>query len=713
MGDGLQITIASISGLAFIALSIFIYLRATGAYAIRNRIFTTIWTVPALLSLVMIAFLSNKGWVSAEHTLRSSMMVLGIGLFGSAPLLRSKVLQWMLQVGPAYRVGYSIVRDIVILAFTVVAAMIAVEFPWNDRFLDLSLFRVLVNLLPVAVVFISFYLIGQRHGAILCPLAIAALLIGLAQYFVGQFKNAAIMPSDIFALNTAVAVSSGYSFIITINQIFCILLTIVSVALLSFMQPLQGKDEAVFPKVFTYSSVRLCTGLLALLALTVSLGSVRFSDDLGFADVYWDSLNVYKDQGFIASFITLVQNADIEAPVGYSEADAQQLEDQYARRYLDGRGSSEARLAAEAQFSELKPTVIAVMSEGFSDLSIYDGLHVGYEGPAFLKSIPDALYTGSVFTSVIGAQTCNSEFEFLTQSSLAFIGPENQPYITHDLSNASCLPRTLADLGYTTTAVHPQPKGNWNRETVYKNMGFDRFLDIESFSEDAPIIHNGIADDETYKKVLDVLDESDSPQFIFDITMQNHGGYATWDLPEEERLDYDLSWLPENVAIETSEYLSLINISDRQLEWFINELRDIDRPVVLVFFGDHQPWMGNPINAASRPGMDSDDPSFFMRTYRTPYLIWANYDVDGSDQVSEHKNIGLYSLQSLLFDAIGAPLSSQQMAILGVSEEVPILNGFAYQTLDGGWRSFDGEAELAAAVRDLEWIQYLNYASRL
>lgn len=162
MGDGLQITIASICGLAFIALSIFIYLRATGAYAIRNRIFTTIWTVPALLSLVMIAFLSNKGWVSAEHTLRSSMMVLGIGLFGSAPLLRSKVLQWMLQVGPAYRVGYSIVRDIVILAFTVVAAMIAVEFPWNDRFLDLSLFRVLVNLLPVAVVFISFYLIGQR-----------------------------------------------------------------------------------------------------------------------------------------------------------------------------------------------------------------------------------------------------------------------------------------------------------------------------------------------------------------------------------------------------------------------------------------------------------------------------------------------------------------------------------------------------------------------
>lgn len=706
-------TVSSIAGIVLILLGGFLFFRNSGEFPARSRALTVLWSAPALVALLMILLLNGQGWISPEHRLRSSLTIVMVGLCGAVPLLRLKAQSWVQRMEPSHQMVLATLRDVVILCFTSVVAAFVVEYPWNDRLLELSFFRVLVNFLPVAVVFVSFYLIGQRHGAVLCPLAVSALLIGLAQYFVGLFKNAAIMPSDILALDTAVAVSGGYSFVFSYNQICCVLLTSISVALLSFMKPPCVNREPSSAKRVVFTCSRLCAGVLAMVSLVSFLGSVRFSDDLGFADVYWDSLNVYKSQGFIASFITLTQNAEIQAPDGYSEEGAQQLEQDYAQRYLNARGSSEGRAAAEAQFGELKPTVVAVMSEGFSDLSIYDGLNVGYEGPTYLKSIPDALYTGSVFTSVIGAQTCNSEFEFLTESSLAFIGPENQPYITHDLSGIDCLPRALARQGYETIAIHPQPKGNWNRENVYNSMGFDEFLDIESFSSDAPILHNGITDEETYRKVLDVLNNGDTPQFIFDITMQNHGGYATWDLPEEERLDYDLSWLPKNVAVETSEYLSLINISDRQLEWFIEELRHVDRPVVLVFFGDHQPWMGNPINAAARPWMDPGDPSFFMRAYRTPYLIWANYDVAGNAQVSEQKNLGLYALQSLLFDAIGAPLNTRQMAVLGISQAIPILNGFAYQTQDGMWHSFESEEELAAAVRDLEWIQYASYATKV
>ena len=42
---------------------------------------------------------------------------------------------------------------------------------------------------------------------------------------------------------------------------------------------------------------------------------------------------------------------------------------------------------------------------------------------------------------------------------------------------------------------------------------------------------------------------------------------------------------------------------------------------------------------------------------------------------------------------------------------MPIINGYAYQTPDGTWHELGGD--VVDAVRDIEWIQYLEYASKL
>ncbi|HIY79437.1 MAG TPA: LTA synthase family protein, partial [Candidatus Olsenella excrementavium] len=197
------------------------------------------------------------------------------------------------------------------------------------------------------------------------------------------------------------------------------------------------------------------------------------------------------------------------------------------------------------------------------------------------------------------------------------------------------------------TAIHPSSRANWNRETVYEEMGFDQFLDISSFDPNSPTRHSGVTDATTYEKVLEQLSSFDGPQLILDVTMQNHGGYGAFDLPEDQRVDLDITWLDDYALEEVAEYVSLIELSDNELEEFVEELREVDRPVVLVFFGDHQPALGSTLNEHLYSEEDSEDPAHQQRVYQVPYLIWANYDVAGNSQTSERADMGINDLAAV------------------------------------------------------------------
>lgn len=542
-------------------------------------------------------------------------------------------------------------------------------------------------------------------------LPVAFCILAIAQYFLCIFKSSAIRPSDVFALQTALSVSGGFSYGLGGYQVLALGICSVTVAMLSFVRPQHLLAKRGRGLRLAVSGACAARGVGVLVAAGLVLGSVSLSDDLGFSPISWNSVATYRSQGFAGSFVTLVQHASIAAPDGYTESGAEDLLQEYVTRYQQQAQATSAREEAERQFQEMRPTVVAIMNEAFSDLSIYEELYSGYEGPSRLKSMEDALYTGYLYSSVLGGSTCNSEFEFLTGATMGFVGVENQPYVMNVFSNVPSLARQLGELGYRTSAVHPQPGSNWNRETVYKEMGFESFYDIDSFDSDAPTRHNGVEDAVTYEKVLEILESDDAPQFILDVTMQNHAPYDSFDLTEEERVDPGMDWISGPLVTETTEYVSLIEASDLDLADFISQLRELDRPVVVVFFGDHQPVQGETINNIVYSEEDPEDPAHYERTYQIPYLIWANYDVAGNDQTSEHLDMGINSLAAVLLDAIGAPMTDWQMAQIALLQEVPIINGYAYQTPDGTWHELGGD--VVDAVRDIEWIQYLEYASKL
>ena len=403
----------------------------------------------------------------------------------------------------------------------------------------------------------------------------------------------------------------------------------------------------------------------------------------------------------------------IHKPSDYSDEKASSELKALVTRYNRELASDASRKAAESQFEGQKPSIVVVMNETFADMSIYDKMKSGYEGPKFFNTgMTDALSHGALSVSVNGGGTANTEFEFLTGNSMAFLGLGKYPYSIYDFSDCEALPKQLAKLGYASTAIHPNYPSNWNRKSTYEGMGFDQFLSIEDFPEDAPRFHNGLTDKVTYDKILELLRTGDEPQFVFDVTMQNHSDYNVGNIPADRLTDYQ----PEGISGDTNallnEYLSCIQASDEDLEYFVDELKKLDRHVILVFWGDHHPGFSTNYNDAWYG--DEDEMTHTQRVYQTSYLIWANYDVAGATQTDSSFPTSPAYLAAMTLDYAGAPLSDYQKTQMVVRQTMPAFNAFGLMGADGKWYEVEDENSPVAAVNnDLSKVSYLHFATKV
>lgn len=595
-------------------------------------------------------------------------------------------------------------RDALLLIIASVYAFFALDILWNETLFSVQITFALGGFISLFVVFLILYFLGQRTGIAVSLGVIFFTLIGIIQDFVVLYKSSPILPSDIYSIGTAAAVSSGYDLTLSKDALWLLVVCGVVLFLLEFMVPKIGGSRK-----------RAGASIVVNMACAIALGwsscacfsSIDISEAFGTDKVAWLPLSTYKYQSFVPSFLTLAQQMRVEAPDGYTLEGAEQLEATYAATY-DATADPLVSVVASNQFAEVKPTVIAIMNETFSDLSLMDGLGVGYQGPMYLNALADAALTGNLSVSVHGGGTANSEFEFLTGNSMAHLGVSLYPYNTFSLSGASSLPRQFSELGYKTTAIHPNFAGNWNRDKVYEELGFDEFIDIEGF-ESAETYHAGVSDTATYDKVLELLRGDDSPHFIFDLTIQNHGGYAMGN--DAQYLPwFDFPAVDEPLDSQMNEYLACIEQSDLALASFIEELRTLDRPVVVVFFGDHQPGISFDFNEAMYPG--EDVVTHAERIYTTRYFIWANYDIAGNDQISARDDLSTSVLGAKLMEIIGAPMTNYQKATLAARAEVPAINSVGYRGTDGLWHDLTAD-DRSKTVDDLEWIQYLNFGSKV
>lgn len=689
----------------------------------RVRPSTALWVLPFVGALVFLDVWCARGLYSGgQGDVSNSCMA----VFAAAALTlpRNRVAEacarWSARDGGRHREKAEVRRGaralhmlatVVLLALCTEFARLAVEVPWNASYRTIALRYVTIEAVIIALVLLALYFAGQQHGVGVAVGVVAMLVIGIANYFVFLFKDAAITPADLMALGTAAEVSSSYVYVIGSAVVQAIAYACIGITCAAYILPAApaSSDASILHRrpVRCAAAAALC-----LIALGCFATIPQYGSDFGVYLNHWDAMRSSSVQGFWPCFVKELQALKVPVPEGYTKEAAEEAEDDLVEEYDASTGDS--RTEAEAQFSETQPSVIVIMNESYADLSVYQDIaDAGYAGTEYVNTgLTDALAKGDCYVSIFGGGTCNTEFEVLTGVNLHYVGEYKYPYTQVSFSNVECMPRTFKSLGYDTTAIHPNLGSNWNRSTVYDQMGFDTFYDIDAF-KDAETYHGDVSDAATYDKALAILEGSDDPQFVLDITMQNHSPYTTGTIPVKDRTHYSTTDSASTSDSQLNEYIDCINESDEALEEFIDELRNLDRPVVVLFFGDHQPSLASEYNDASNAS--DSDVVHAERQFHTEYFIWANYDVAGNSQTSEVRDESASALGDVLMDLVGAPLTDFQKATLASRATMPILNVDGYQDASGTWSAFDTDGNATGTTAKTEsllaYVTYLEYGS--
>lgn len=679
----------------------------------RLGVGSLIWSGVITALLIVLAVWCNNQFVDAEELYWIQAVVV-LTITGGVLTRREKIFEALdsLDQGGVFSHGAGeairAVRDVSLILVGSEMSRRALEVAWNSKIDELAPEHVAIELTLIAIVAFLAYFLGQRHAAGPAIVFAVCMGLGLVEHFIFEFRRAAILPMDILALGTAAEVGAGYTYILDTFDVKTILYGGLALLCASFIRP--SRTTGVRNFVFNLC-INLPLALVFALALSWWIAVPNYREDYGLDMSYWNTESSYDNQGFLPSFMVALQDLPIEVPADYTEKGAAELMKTYAANADELPARKERRAESTVQFEQEKPSIVIVMNETFADLSRLNQLNCGYEGPQFFQhGLDDALMRGQLGMSVYGAGTCNSEFECITGNSLAFVGAAKYPYQMFNFDRVPNLARQLSNLGYETTAIHPNDQDNWNRRVVYGDMGFENFYNTNNSFEDAPKFHAGITDKATYEKVLEVLKSSDEPQFVFDVTMQNHGGYTMNNIPAERMLNFEFPDIDPDGTHQLNEFLSCIQASDEDLEWFVGELRELDRPVVLAFFGDHHPRCSNFANDQYFP--DEDELQHEARVFQTDYVIWANYDVAGTAQEGTVDDCGADMLGTRTLDLVGAPLEDFQSAQIAAHQRLQIVSGIGYQGTNGRWYVPGMEPSLDAVYHDMSLMDFLRFGSK-
>ena len=523
----------------------------------------------------------------------------------------------------------------------------------NNLIEDFAPWQVFFNLIWYYILFyLTRLLLGRRRraGVLITLLCFAA---GLINHYVLRFRGRIIFPADLQAWRTAANVLDGFdlSFDIYVNQAFILL---IAYLFLLFVCPTQKKRDP---------SPRW---LSLLLALSTAAYTYAF-----FFTGMLPALNIYTQQwvtqanGFLLNFTVALRYSRVEKPAGWSDQAAREIMDAYS--------------PTPANETVTQPTnIIVVMNEAFSDLSIFHSLDLSEDALPFLHSMEENTIKGLLYPPVTGGGTASVEYEFLTGLSNSFLPPHcvaYQLYMNEDMPSLSTL---AGAAGYASTAFHPYHATGWNRPIVYDYLDFDTQLyntDVTS----ARYVRRYISDQRNYEILYDLTAQSDgTPNFIFNVTMQNHSGYAQgWaNLPQAITLSDEL----EQADPKAQQYFCLMKVSDDALSALIAHYEQEDEPTLIVFFGDHQPSLSNEFYQTlyGKP-LDERTTEEVMKQYAVPFFLWANYDIPEQQNVVISSNF----LGMLTAKTAGLPLTGWMNFLSDLHEHIPVITPVGCITADG------------------------------
>ncbi|MEH6937407.1 LTA synthase family protein [Bacillus sp. JJ664] len=470
------------------------------------------------------------------------------------------------------------------------------EYPLNFIFEYLILF-VCMN---------SFYFLKKR--AYLFTQSLLFLIFSffaLASLVKTQKRGEPIVPSDFLLRNEALNISQY----ISIEGLFFTIGVLVVVTLIGLIVSFLLKKEKENTKVNVISSI-----ISVIIACFLIVGyPFNLYSHFKIESIGWSQKVNSLTNGSVLGFVLNSINSSIKEPRSYTKETIDSI--------LDSANSSKPTLN-----NAEKPNILFIQSEAFFDPTVL-GQNVFNKDPlSYFHSLQKENTTGQMITPVYGGGTINTELEILTGLSTTFIPSVSlgfQNYINKPVNSAA---RIVRDQGYTATSIHTYHSWFYHRDELYKNLGFNSFQTRQTF-KNAQLSDTTkfISDEEISKRIVQTLKETPTPDYIYSVTMENHGPY---DHPKKQYNDYatNLQLEDGNRNILNTYAHNLVNI-DHALKMLIESLKQLDEPTIVVFYGDHLPMLGDDMsvykdaNFIKNPEAKDD----YIKMHTVPLLIWSNY----------------------------------------------------------------------------------------
>lgn len=555
------------------------------------------------------------------------------------------------------------------------------------EFIRLSFkFKGLANYLLYGLIWWGLYLICNRTKYTAALLTLLASIAGLVNYFVWQFRGIPVMVADIASLGTAMDVAKHYTYELNRSALWALVYTVAFISVTLSLKSYKGLNW----------KKRIC----ALLGFCIPYGifyTQMLHGDLmkkhGITVSVWEPSRNYATNGSLLSFFLSYTYYVVEEPDNYSVSKVEQITASYTSDSVSG------------QNAEVRPNIIAIMNEAYSDLNVDGKLETTEDYMPFVHNLTEDTVKGNLYVSVFAGNTANTEFEFLTGCSMAFLPYRAIPYNSYIKDTFPSLTHNLVADGYTgNEAIHLATKSAWSRDKIYPLLGFQKFIGAADIDQ-IEYIRNFASDQTDFDLLISEYEsarkQTMDPFYVFTVTIQNHGGYSA----SQGLIDTPIQITSAEQKDEAAEqYINLIRTTDLAFENLVSYFKNVEEPTVIIMFGDHQPSLSTSFYE-KLIGKKAEDFTLedTKNRYTVPYLIWANYDIQ-----EEEIDMSANYLSAYLMKVIGGKMTAYQKYLLDLYEQVPVITANAYQGKDGVLHGLDEISEYSDKIREYQMIQYNN-----
>lgn len=489
-------------------------------------------------------------------------------------------------------------------------------------------FVAVLNLILWGVLYVILLMLTNRFW-VATPIFLAVtFIVAVIEHFKVSIRYEAILPSDLNFLKADAGNLMGF---MPAGAQWTILIAVVAFAAFVALFVFLNRRDARHGKLFRGSdkqsrSVNAITRLLLILlpglfftlysmqVSTVGSWAKTFATVMGDKPSMWDSVYDAQRNGPLVAFTRQLNPKVMIKPENYSEETMKEVAARYTKEAK--------KINADRSANMTDSTVIYVLSESFSDPSRVPGLKVNKDSMPKIREIKQNTTSGLMLSSGYGGGTANLEYMGLSGLSMAnFDSSLTSPY--QQLVPSEHWTPTINQMwgaAKNSIGLHPYESSMYSRATNYKKFGFSHFYtltgpDVISHQDkidDSPYV----SDEATYQSTLEEVRKTKSNQFLQVITMQNHMPYHDW----YKHNDFKASSTTgkplkddEKESIET--YQKGASLTDGATAGFLSELDKLDKPVTVVFYGDHLPGIYSSASA-------DDDNSLAL--HQTDYFIWSN-----------------------------------------------------------------------------------------